>query len=276
MPELPEVEATRRSLAPVLEGRTLVAVELRHPRTGRRNVRPIDVPDRLVGRQVGTMGRTGKFIMTQVSGDFTWVIHLGMSGRMQLATTDDPDQPHTHFVARTDRGDEVRLVDPRTFGFVAVLTPDEFAESSFVGLGPDAYTDLPSSRVMAARLEGRKAAIKTLLLDQRFLAGLGNIYADEVLFRARVRPERPGGGLAFAEVKAIRGAIRPVLDAGLRHGGTSLNDLAYLLPDGRAGEYLQRLRVYGRSGEPCRICGTPVERRVLGARSTHFCPFCQR
>lgn len=276
MPELPEVEATRRLLAPVLEGRTLVDIELRHPRTGRRNHRPADVPDRLAGRTVGTMGRTGKFIITGVSGDLNWVIHLGMSGRMQIAQSGEPEQPHTHFVARTERGDEVRLVDPRTFGFVAVLTDDEFAESPLGSLGPDAYTALPSARVLAGQLEGRNVAIKTLMLDQRFLAGLGNIYVDEVLWRANVRPDRRSNTLSDDEVRAIRRAIRPVLADGLRHGGTSLDDLAYLLPDGRTGEYTRRLRVYGRDGEPCRRCGSVIERIVLAARSAHFCPTCQR
>lgn len=275
MPELPEVETTRRSLAPVLEGRALIAAELRHPRIGRRNVRSVDVADRLRGAVVGAMGRRGKFIITEVSGDLTWVIHLGMSGRMEIARPEAPEQPHTHFMVRTDRGDEVRLVDPRTFGFVAVLTPDELADSSLGELGPDALDSLPSSRRLAERMAGRRVAIKTLLLDQRFVAGLGNIYADEVLARARIRPDRPSGELVFDEVKAIRASIRPVLEAGLRHGGTSLDDLAYLLPDGRAGEYTKRLRVYGRAGEGCRRCGTAIERIVLGGRSTHFCPRCQ-
>ncbi len=276
MPELPEVETTRRSLAPVLEGRTLSGVELRHRRTGRRNTRPEDVADRLAGKRVGSMRRHGKFIVTDVEGDLTWVLHLGMSGRMELARAGDDEQPHTHFVARTERDDEVRFVDPRTFGFVAVLTPTELSESTLGGLGPDALDELPSSRALARAMDGRSVAIKTLLLDQRFLAGLGNIYADEVLARAGVRPDRPSGSLDPREVKSVRAAIRPVLQAGLRYGGTSLSDLAYLLPDGRAGEYTRRLRVYGRAGKPCRRCGAAIERLVLGGRSTHFCPVCQR
>ena len=276
MPELPEVETTRRSLAPVLEGAALVEVSLRHPRTGRRNVRPADVEDRLVGKRVEHLGRHGKFIMADVEGDLTLVMHLGMSGRMEIATPGETEEPHTHFVVQTDRNQLVRFVDPRTFGFIAVLTPDELAASSFSDLGPDALDDLPSSRRLAERMSGRVVVIKTLLLDQRVLAGLGNIYADEVLSRAKIHPARQSGSLTMDEIKAVRKHIRPVLEAGLRHGGTSLDDLAYLIPDGRTGDYLRLLRVYGRDGEPCRTCGTAIDKVVLGGRSSHFCPICQR
>ena len=136
-------------------------------------------------------------------------------------------------------------------------------------------TDLPRSKELAVRWAGRKPAIKSLLLDQRIVAGIGNIYADEVLFRARVAPQRAGGSLSSQEVSAIRAAIRPVLQAGLKHGGTSLNDLAYLLPDGRAGQYVSRLKVYGREDKPCRRCGTPIRRSVITQRSSHWCPTCQ-
>lgn len=275
MPELPEVETTRRSLAPVLLNTVLVRAELRHPRTGRRNARPSDVGDRLHGRRVIEMRRHGKFIMSDVEGDLTWVIHLGMSGRMEIAHPDAPEKPHTHFIAVTDRGDAVRFVDPRTFGFVAVLTPDELANSSFRDLGPDALLELPSARHFEERMAGRVVAIKTLLLDQRFVAGLGNIYADEVLARAKIHPQRQSGSLTPDEVRAVRSHILPVLEAGLAHGGTSLDDLAYLIPDGRTGEYVKLLRVYGRDGEPCKTCGTIIDKVVVGGRSSHFCPQCQ-
>lgn len=276
MPELPEVETVRRSLAPVLEGARVVSVEVRHPRLARRNERPGDVRDRLLGRLIQRLDRTGKFLMSAVEGDLTWVTHLGMSGRIELANPDDPQQPHTHVVVGTDRGQEFRMVDPRTFGFVAVLTPEELANSTMAELGPDALNHLPRSPVWTERMAGRSVAIKSLLLDQRFIAGLGNIYADEVLHAARVRPVRPAGSLATEEIKKLRAAVRPVLEAGLRWGGTSLSDLAYLLPDGRAGEYLHRLRAYGREGLPCRRDGRPIERTVVGGRSSFWCPKCQK
>ena len=158
---------------------------------------------------------------------------------------------------------------------MAVLTPEELAGSTLAHLGPDALDDLPTSRALARRLEGRKPAIKSLLLDQRIMAGIGNIYADEVLFRARVAPTRPGGSLSFDEVKAIRRAIGPVLRAGLKYGGTSLGDLAYLLPDGQAGQYLERLKAYGREGEPCLRCGAEIRRTVITQRSSFWCSSCQ-
>jgi formamidopyrimidine-DNA glycosylase len=274
MPELPEVETTRRGLEPHLKGRRIVEAESRRARMLRRQPRDRDFADRLRGRRVLGLRRQGKFIFIDVEGDLTWVIHLGMSGRMQVADLGEAEAPHTNVVVRTN-DEEIRFVDPRTFGFMAVLTPEEFDESPLAQLGPDALTDLPRSTELAVRLAGRKPAIKSLLLDQRIVAGLGNIYADEVLFRARVAPGRAGGSLTSREVAAIRAAIRPVLEAGLKYGGTSLNDLAYLLPDGRAGQYVSRLKVYGREDKPCRRCGTPIRRSVITQRSSHWCPTCQ-
>jgi formamidopyrimidine-DNA glycosylase len=276
MPELPEVETVRRGLAPALEGARVVSAEVRHPRLARRNERLVDVRDRLMGRLIHHMDRIGKFLMAEIEGDLTWVTHLGMSGRIELADPHDPEQPHTHVVVGTDRGQEFRMVDPRTFGFVAVFTPEELADTTIADLGPDALNQLPRSPVWVRRLAGRTVAIKSLLLDQRFIAGLGNIYADEVLYRARIRPTRASGSLTTDEIKRLRAAVQPVLQAGLRWGGTSLNDLAYLLPDGRAGEYLERLRAYGREGLPCARDGASIERTVIGGRSSFWCPQCQR
>lgn len=273
MPELPEVENVRRYLAPVVEGRRLVEVELRHPRTGRRNVNPSDVVSRLTGQVVEKLDRRGKFLLGRLESEMVWVIHLGMSGRVQVVRPGDPEDRHTHFVARTDHLDEIRLVDPRTFGFVAVFTPEEL--SAQLHVGRDAFADLPRSQDLRRILSARTAAIKALLLDQRIVAGIGNIYADEVLFRAGVRPTRPGREVTAAELKKLRAAVRPILQAGIKAGGTSLDDLAYLLPDGSAGEYVERLRVYGREGEPCRRCGTPIDRVVIGGRSSFYCPQCQ-
>jgi formamidopyrimidine-DNA glycosylase len=276
VPELPEVETTRRSIAPALEGRVLAAVEVRRDRMARRNQRPSDVVDRLHLRRVESVGRTGKFIVADVEGDLRWVMHLGMSGRMQLAVPGSPEAPHTNFTATTDEGVELRFVDPRTFGFVAVYTPEEWDASPMPALGPDALDGLPRTAELARRLHGRSAPVKALLLDQRIVAGIGNIYADEILFRARIAPRRPAGSLTAEEVRRLRQAIGPVLRDGLRYGGTSLDDLAYLLPDGRVGEYTARLRAYGRTGEPCTRCGTPIDRVVVAQRSSHFCPECQR
>lgn len=276
MPELPEVETTRRSVEPALLGAVIVDVHVARPRMLRRQPRPQDFKDRLIGRRIEDVGRHGKFMTTRVDGDVIWVTHLGMSGRVALASVGDPAPPHTNVVIRLDSDVEFRLVDPRTFGFVAAFTPEEVPLSSLGRLGPDALNDLPPRATIGKVLHGRVAPIKPLLLDQSILAGLGNIYADEALHHARIAPHRPGGSLSKDEVTALRKAIKATLAAGLEYGGTSLDDLAYLLPDGRAGEYLARLHVYGRDGAPCRTCGAEIRREVLRQRSTHWCPTCQK
>ena len=276
MPELPEVEITRRGVEPHLAGRVILATEVARPRMLRRQPRPRDFRDRMEGRRVRGVRRHGKFMLVDLAGDLVWVTHLGMSGRIQVAEPTDELPPHANVVITTDRVRQVRLIDPRTFGFMAVYTPAEYDASSLARLGPDALTDMPRTPALAEGLSGRTTTIKALLLNQNFLAGVGNIYADESLHRARIRPERPAGSLSRDEVKRLRDSIGAVLRAGLRHGGTSLDDLAYLLPDGRAGTYVTRLRVYGREGEPCRRCGAEIRRRVLGQRSSYWCPSCQR
>ncbi len=241
----------------------------------RRQTFPADFVSRLRGRRIERMRRHGKFLMADLSGDLVWVTHLGMSGRISLTEPDAAYVPHSNVIVGVEGGTEMRFVDPRTFGFVVVYTPEELDASSLGALGPDALTELPTAAELRRRLAGRTAPIKALLLDQGLIAGLGNIYADEALHRARISPLRPGGSLDEAEVRRLRSAIRTTLADGLRWGGTSLDDLAYLLPDGRAGEFTARLRAYGRQDEPCGICGTPIRRTVIRGRGTHWCPNCQ-
>lgn len=276
MPELPEVESTRRFIEPALTGRRIVAVEVRRARMVRRHETPDDFADRVTGRTIRRLRRHGKLLMTDLSGDLVWVTHLGMSGRVSLARRGDEESPHTNVIVRVGGGVEMRLVDPRTFGFVLAATPAELAASPLGSLGPDAYTEPPTVAEWASRLAGRTAPTKALLLDQGIVAGLGNIYADETLHRAGIDPMRPGGSLSREELGRLRRAVRTTLELGLRWGGTSLDDLAYLLPDGRAGQFAARLRVYGKEGEPCPVCGTPIRRTVVRQRSAHWCQHCQR
>ncbi len=275
MPELPEVETVRRAIHPQLVGKEVEAARICHPRTARRHARPTDVEDRLLGRRVVGTDRIGKFLMVRLDSDLTWVMHLGMSGRIRLVPAGDPMELHTRFWADTASGPALRFVDARTFGFVAVFTSAEFSVSSLAKLGPDAWNQLPAAGRLLERMKSRSIAVKSLLLDQRFLAGLGNIYADEVLHRAGIHPARPAGSLTESEAAMLHAQVKPVLADGIRRGGTSLDDLAYLLPDGRAGGFLQYLRAYGREGRPCRSCDTPIRRMVIGARSCFFCPSCQ-
>lgn len=275
MPELPEVETTRRLLVPALAERRIVRARVLHPRMLRRQPDPADFATRLEGRVVRSLARRGKFLMFEVGEGNTWVTHLGMSGRMAITSPSETPGRHTRVVIGTDRGHEIRMVDPRTFGFTAVYTSAELAASTLAMLGPDALTELPPVERMAATVQSRRVAIKTLLLNQRFIAGLGNIYTDEVLFEAGVDGCRPSGTLTLREVASIRSAIITVLDAGLEHGGTSLDDLAYLLPDGRAGRHLEYLAVYGREGRPCRVCRSTIRRSVIGGRSSYRCHACQ-
>jgi formamidopyrimidine-DNA glycosylase len=275
MPELPEVESTRRHLAPVVEGARIEEASVRRDRMVRLHERPGDFSDRMRGRRILRLDRLGKILLARLSGDLTWVTHLGMSGRMSINRSGDPEVAHTNVVVRLRGGREVRMVDPRTFGYVGAFTDAEMGEGPGAGWGPDALDALPHAGVLAKTLAGRSAPIKALLLDQRLIAGLGNIYADEVLHRSRIRPGRPAGSLSSKEVALLRRSVRPVLLAGLRHGGTSLDDLAYLLPDGRAGEFTAKLAVYGREGMHCRRCGEAIVRSVIRARSAFWCPGCQ-
>jgi formamidopyrimidine-DNA glycosylase len=273
---LPEVEITRRYLEKAMVGRVVTSVTVSHPRTARRNASPAEVESRLLGRRVKAVGRHGKFLIAPLDDGYTLVAHLGMSGRFSVAPADEELPAHTHFVATLDDGRQIRFIDPRTFGFVAVFDEDELAGTGLARLGPDAWNDPPDAASLHRSLRGRRAPIKALLLDQAVLAGLGNIYIDEALHRAGIHPATPGGEISEDRLELLLVAVQAVLSRAIDSGGTTLGDLAYLLPDGRAGENLAHLAVYGREGEPCPRCGTPVERVVVRARSTHFCSLCQK
>lgn len=276
MPELPEVETTRRHLEKAMVGHVVTAATVSHARTVRHNASDSEVIDRLVGRRIDNVGRHGKFLVIDLDDGLTMIAHLGMSGRFSI---DDPDTTpvrHTHFSASLDDGREVRFIDPRTFGFVAVYDEDEIRSSGVGRLGPDAWLDPPTPSGLLDALSGRTAPIKALLLDQGPISGLGNIYADEALHLAGIAPTRPGGGLTTEEAERLVDAIHQVLARAIEAGGTTLDDLAYLLPDGRAGDNLSYLRVYGRDGEPCETCGTVITRVVVRGRSTHYCAECQQ
>lgn len=273
MPELPEVEITRRHLEAAMTGHVMRRVLVTHERTARYNTSPAEVASRLEGRRVMEVDRHGKYLSFPLDDGQLMVAHLGMSGRWSVEGGDEP--PHTHFRAEMDDGVEVRFIDPRTFGFVAVFDEEEIKDSGLARLGPDAWSHAPDPAVLLERLGGRTACIKALLLDQGPIAGLGNIYADEALFLAGIHPLTGAGTMTLEDCRSLLEAIKTVLTAAIENGGTTLDDLAYLLPDGRAGDNVGRLHVYGREGEECDECGSPIERIVIRSRSTHLCPSCQ-
>lgn len=275
MPELPEVEITRRHLAEATIGRAVAAVQVSHPRTARHNASQAEVENRLRNRTVTKVGRHGKFLVWDLDDGQSLVAHLGMSGRFRVANPETATEKHTHFVAHLDDGTEVRFIDPRTFGFIAVFDDEELSQSSLSRLGPDAWLDPPDPSTFAGSLAGRTAPIKALLLDQGPLAGLGNIYADEALHLAGIHPLTEGGHIGREHLQALLLAVNEVLREAIDSGGTTLDDLSYLLPDGRSGDNLDRLHVYGREGQECRMCGSEIRRIVIRSRSTFFCPKCQ-
>jgi formamidopyrimidine-DNA glycosylase len=271
MPELPEVETVARGLRTSLVGRTIVGVEVRWP----RSVVPPDpaaFAQRLTDRTIAGVGRRGKWVVIALNGGDKLLVHLRMSGRLVLEPEACLDDRHLRVSLFLDDGQRLRFSDPRKFGRM-VLTPDP--QEVLGDLGPEPLGDDLTPERLGEMLARRRGRIKPLLLNQRFIAGLGNIYADEALWRAGVHPLRQAGTLNPAEVRRLHRAIRSVLQAAIASGGTTLPDRTYQQADGRAGEFAGRLAVYGRAGQPCSRCGATVERIRVGQRGTHFCPRCQ-
>jgi formamidopyrimidine-DNA glycosylase len=271
MPELPEVETVARGLRTSLVGRTIVGVEVRWP----RSVVPPDpaaFARRLTDQTVAGVERRGKWLVIALDGGDTLLVHLRMSGRLVLESETCLDDRHLRVLLFLDGGQRLRFSDPRKFGRL-VLTPDP--QEVLGELGPEPLGDDLTPERLGEMLALRRGRIKPLLLNQRFLAGLGNIYADEALWRAGVHPLRQADTLNPAEVRRLHRAIRSVLQAAIASGGTTLPDRTYQQADGRAGEFAGRLAVYGRAGHPCSRCGATVERIRVGQRGTHFCPLCQ-
>lgn len=272
MPELPEVETLAREFRSVLIGRQIAGVRVGWARI-------IAAPDpvafvhQLSGRRICEVARRGKWLLFGLDSGHWLLMHLRMSGRLILEATDAPlDDPHTRVVLYLDGGERLRFSDPRKFGRMA-LTDDP---GKILGdLGPEPLDPALTAERLREMLCARRARLKPLLMDQRFLAGLGNIYADEVLWEAGLHPLRPSDTLSEEEVRRLHRAIQCVLEAAIARQGTTLPDQRYVLPDGRPGEFAPHLAVYGREGEPCPRCRTPIIRIPLGGRSTHFCPRCQ-
>jgi formamidopyrimidine-DNA glycosylase len=275
MPELPEVETIRALLAGKVRGQTIAAVAARAgDRVFRDTVPAAKLKRALTGRRIEGLGRRGKYLLFALdSGDFL-VIHLGMTGALYLLKPAEAGPRHTHLRLALDRADLV-FVDPRTFGRVMIAPAGRLDElPGLRRLGPEPLDDSFTSLVLAAGLKGRKAPLKSLLLSQKPVAGLGNIYADEACFRARVNPLRPAGALRPPEVVALHRAIREVLRESISCKGTTIRD--YRWDQGRSGEFACRLQVYGHTDGKCPRCGKKIQRATLAGRSTHFCAGCQK
>ncbi len=280
MPELPEVETVRRGLEQRVVGRRVEGVEIGRQRTVRRTS-PQEVVDGLTGATLLAAGRRGKYLLCPLDTGDTLMVHLRMSGQLLLAAAGAPRPPHTHVVLALSGtpAEELMFVDPRTFGEVVVFDPDhvDVEVPELANLGLDPLVDTVDPVVLRAVLAGRRTRLKPLLLDQHVLAGIGNIYADEILHAARLHPERQAGSLRPAEVRRLHDAMHAILAAAVGAGGSTLPDARYVDLMGGSGSYQDDHRVYGRAGERCTTCGRGIIRRTVSAgRSTHFCPVCQR
>ena len=286
MPELPEVETVRRGLAPVLEGHRLTRVEARRPDL--RFPLPANFVQLLTGATITRLERRAKYLLARLDREDTLVMHLGMSGRFEIARPEgtvrpgefhyapDPDPKHAHIVFETEAGGRVTYYDPRRFGYMDLInTATLELHPWFTGLGPEPLSDAFDAGRLKDAFKGRKQGPKTLLLDQRIVAGLGNIYVCEALNRARISPFRPAGGVSQIRLTRLVEDIREVLTEAIAAGGSTLRDFAHA--DGALGYFQHRFRVYDRAGEPClnSDCGGLIAREVQAGRSTFFCPVCQ-
>jgi formamidopyrimidine-DNA glycosylase len=275
MPELPEVETVRRGLALKMTGRRIVAAELRRPDL--RRPFPPELAERLGGAEIGALGRRGKYILIELDGDGMLLLHLGMSGRVTAGPAGAPAVRHDHVVLRLDDGTVVTLNDPRRFGTLDYLRKSEADRHPLLaGLGPEPLGPDFTATYLAQKLAGRITPIKAALLDQRVVAGLGNIYVCEALYRAGILPKRLAGTIGRGRAERLVAAIRAVLEEAIEAGGSSLRD--YVQANGELGYFQHRWAVYGREGEPCPgcTCREGVRRIVQSGRSTFFCVRRQR
>ena len=273
MPELPEVETVRARLAPAVVGRRFERVEIRDARLTRPED-PLVVAAELVGERVAALERRGKYLVFWFESGRGLLVHLRMTGGFRLAGGNGlPDDPYVRAVVTLDDGSDVAYRDVRRFGTWLLLEPGE--EESYLAerVGDEPLDALFTAARLGERLAGRRTSLKAALLDQRTLAGMGNIYVDEALWRARLNPLRAASGLDRAELRRLHRGIRAALEHGLARQGSTLRD--YRLPDGSGGSMQDEFRVYGRRDEPCDRCGTPIAHTQVAGRTTWFCPTCQ-
>ena len=272
MPELPEVETVRRRLEPVLTGRRFERVEITDPRLVRPH-EPDEVAAELQGERVASVERRGKYLILRFETDRVLLIHLRMTGSLRHSAAGLADDPHRRALVRLDDGSDVAYRDVRRFGTWLLLEPGELDAYLAPRLGEEPLGAPFTAARLGQLLARRRAPVKAALLDQRTLAGMGNIYVDEALWRAKIHPLRPAESLEPNELRRLHRAVRTSLEHGLARQGSTLRD--YKLPDGGSGSMQHEFKVYGRGGDPCDRCGTPIAKIRVAGRGTWFCPACQ-
>lgn len=271
MPELPEVETTLRGLAPALKGRTVCGVNIRQPKL--RWPVPAELPDLLTGQKVRGLRRRAKYLLIEFAHG-TLILHLGMSGNLRIVAAGTPLKKHDHFDLVLDNGSVMRLHDPRRFGAVLWHSGDVAMHPLLSALGPEPLDEAFDGDYLYPATRNKTAAIKLAIMDQRIVVGVGNIYANEALFRAGIRPQLPANKLSRPRCERLVAEIRATLTAAIAKGGSTLRD--YVSSDGSPGYFQQEYWVYGRAGEACRRCGESVRLLRLGQRASFYCPHCQR
>ena len=274
MPELPEVETVRRDIHDLIVGSEITGVVLGRLRTVRRYADPQEFVDELVGAVVTGTSRIGKYLFIELEGGDRLVVHLRMSGQLLWsASADEVVVKHTHVRLQFGSGGELRFVDPRTFGEMFVV---HAGDRTLDHLGPDAWNAVTTAKELAVRLQNRRGALKTVLLDQTVVAGIGSIYADEICFRARVRPTRATDTLRRIDVTRLHDSMKQVLGEAISARGSTLGDGQYVRADGTAGTYTASHQVHARKDEACFACGGRITGGIVGQRSAYWCTRCQR
>lgn len=273
MPELPEVETVRRAVEIGLDGLKVDRVRGRSVMM-RRPLDPPHIATRLEGRGFTTARRRGKFLLLDFDTPGTLMIHLGMSGRLMLCGATDPTPDHTHLVMKLSNGRELRFVDPRRFGLAVWLEPgEEASDPSLAALGIEPL-DPAMDELLPPLFHARRSPVKSLLLDQRLVTGVGNIYAAEALWRAGIRPTRKGSRTSIVRLRRLAEVTREVIEEAVNQGGTTIRD--YATPSGDFGYFAVKLQVYGKAGHPCLRCRSLMKDTRIAGRTTVWCPHCQR
>ncbi|HZP91174.1 MAG TPA: bifunctional DNA-formamidopyrimidine glycosylase/DNA-(apurinic or apyrimidinic site) lyase [Actinomycetota bacterium] len=278
--ELPEVEVMRRDLEKDVVGRKIQTAEVRPTRNAmrviRRHGKRKEFTSRLEGRKFTKAERRGKYVLLHLDNGDVLVVHFGMSGQFVRGNKRQPLPPHTHVVLTFNQGGDLRFVDPRTFGEMFVTTADELGKvKELQHIAIDPLDHVFTWQTFGGLLAQRASKLKPLLMDQKFISGLGNIYSDEVLFAAGLRHDRMSDSLSSQEVRRLYRALQEVLQEAIRYRGTTLVDEAYVDLFGKPGEFQAELKVYGREGQPCRRCRTPIQSVKIAGRSSYYCPQCQ-